>query len=157
MSGLNDPSRAYVIFAEKFTLIYDKCFLLRIWKQDGSIFVNPGLLKALLNLKERNISYTSHSLIPLTLPLKMLITRMTALSFTSSCKAFILWKKKIEKIQSNVKATWRVLNEVLNRSKEKRGLRSIFRDWDSQEISNPREIAHLFCKYFTDTGPNLVG
>ena len=37
MSGLNDLSRAYEIFVEKFTLIYDKCFLLRTMK-DGSIF-----------------------------------------------------------------------------------------------------------------------
>ena len=29
--------------------------------------------------------------------------------------------------------------------------------WDSREISNPREIAHLFCKYFTNIGPNLAG
>ena len=57
-----------------------------------------GLLKALSNLKGGNISYTSHSLIPLTLPLKMPITRMTALSFTSSCKAFILRKKKLNQM-----------------------------------------------------------
>ena len=38
-----------------------------------------------------------------------------------------IMKKKLEKLQSNVKATWRVLNEVLNRSKEKRCLPSIFR------------------------------
>ena len=106
-----------------FTIMVFYC---ELWKQDGSIFVNHGLLKALLNLKGRNKSYPSHSLIPLTLPLTMLITRMTALSFTSSCKAFILWKKKL-KLKSNVKATWRVLNEVLIRSKGKRGLPSIYR------------------------------
>ena len=32
---------------------------------------------------------------------------------------------------------------------------SIFRA-DSREISNPKEIANFFCKYFTNTGPNLA-
>ena len=98
MCGLNDLSRAYEILVEKFTLIYDKCFLLRTMKARRFNLREPGLLKALLNLKGRNISYTSHSSIPLTLPLKMLITRMTALSFTSSCKAFILWKKNLKNL-----------------------------------------------------------
>ena len=36
-------------------------------------------------------------------------------------------EKQIEKLKSNVKATWKVLNEILNRNKGKRGLPSIFR------------------------------
>ena len=32
---------------------------------------------------------------------------------------------------------------------------SIFRA-DSREISNPKEIANFFCKYFTNIGPNLA-
>ena len=85
---------AYEIFFEKFTFIYDTCFLLRTMKARRFNLREPGLVKALLNLKGRNITYTSHSLIPLTLPLKMLITRVSAFSFTSSCKAFILREKK---------------------------------------------------------------
>ena len=27
---------------------------------------------------------------------------------------------------------------------------------DSREISNPKEIANFFCKYFTNIGPNLA-
>ena len=103
MSGLNDLSRAYEIFVEKFPFIYDKRFLLRAMKARRFNLREPGLLKALLNVKGRNKSYSSHSLIPLTLPLTMLITRMTALSFTSSCKAFILRKKNLKN-----------LNEVLS-------------------------------------------
>ena len=65
------------------------------------------------------------------------------------------YEKQIEKLKSNVKATWKVLNEILNRNKGKRGLPSIF--WaDSREISNPKEIANFFCKYFTNIGPNLA-
>ena len=63
--------------------------------------------------------------------------------------------KEIEKLKSNVKAIWKVLNEILNRNKGKRGLPSVF--WaDSHEVSDSKEIANLFCKYFTNMGPNLA-
>ena len=29
--------------------------------------------------------------------------------------------------------------------------------WDSRDIFNPGETADLFCKYFTDIGPNWAG
>ena len=63
------------------------------------------------------------------------------------------YEKEIGKLKSNVKATWKVLNETLNRNK--RGLPSIF-GGDSQEISCPKEMAKLFYKYFTNIGPNLA-
>ena len=59
------------------------------------------------------------------------------------------------KNKSNVKATWKVLNEIRYRKKWKRGLPSIF-SADSREISNPKEKANLFCKYFTNIGPSLA-
>ena len=65
----------------------------------------------------------------------------------------LCYEKQIEKLKSNAKATWKVLNEILNRTKGKRGSPSVFRA-DSHEISDPKEIANLFCKYFTNIGPN---
>ena len=61
-------------------------------------------------------------------------------------------EKQIEKLKSNVKATWKVLNEILNRNKGKRGLPSMFRA-DSRQISNPKEIANFFCKYLLTLAP----
>ena len=46
-------------------------------------------------------------------------------------------------------------NEILNRNKGKRGLPSVFRA-DSHDVSDPKEVANLFCKYFTNIGPNLA-
>ena len=65
------------------------------------------------------------------------------------------YEKKIDQLKSNVKGTWKVLNEILNRDRGERGLPSIFRT-DSQEISDPIEIANQFCKYFTNIGPSLA-
>ena len=55
----------------------------------------------------------------------------------------LLSVKQIEKLKLNVKATWKVLNEILNRNKGKRGLPSVFRA-DSHDVSDPKEIAYLF-------------
>ena len=79
MCGLNDLSRAYEIFVEKFTLIYDKCFLLRTMKARRFSLREPWFTKGLAKCKGRNISYKSHSLIliPLTLSPKMLIKPVT--------------------------------------------------------------------------------
>ena len=151
MCGLNDLSRAYEIFVEKFTLIYDKCFLLRTMKARRFSLREPWFTKGLAKCKGRNISYTSHSLIliPLTLPLKMLITRTTALSFRSSCKeAFILWKKNLKNLNQMLRPRGEFWMKSLKEVKESVVYPLYVGYWDSREISNPREIAHLFCKYF---------
>ena len=67
----------------------------------------------------------------------------------------LYYEKQIEKLKSNLKATWKPPNEILNRNKGKRGLPSVFRE-DSHDVSDPKKIANLFCKYFTNTGPNLA-
>ena len=67
----------------------------------------------------------------------------------------LYYKKQIEKLKSNVKAKWKVLNKILNRNKGKCALPPAFRA-DSHEIADPKEIANLFCKYFTNIGPNLA-
>ena len=82
-------------------------------------------------------------------------TKTNLLILFELLSVYIMHEKQIEKLKSNVKATWKVLNEILNRNKGKRGLPSMFRA-DSREISNPKEIANFFCKYFTNIGPNLA-
>ena len=67
----------------------------------------------------------------------------------------LYYEKKIEESKSNVKSTWRLLNEVLNRRKGKQKLPSIFKLGD-QELPDPNEIAEHFCEYFTNIGPNLA-
>ena len=57
MPGLNDPSCAYEIFAEKYISIYEKCFPLKRMKGNVSNFS--------LNPLRRKICYISVSLITL--------------------------------------------------------------------------------------------
>ena len=55
----------------------------------------------------------------------------------------LYYGKEIEKLKADVKATWKVLNAILNRNKGKRGLPSIFRV-DSHQNSDPKKIGNLF-------------
>ena len=55
-----------------------------------------------------------------------------------------------------MKATWRLLNDVINRTKAKSILNSTFKT-DGQEMCDPMITANKFCHwYFTNIGPNLA-
>ena len=62
----------------------------------------------------------------------------------------------ITEYKSNVKNTWRILNEIINRRRCNLTRPSTFRVAD-REISDPVEIANGFCDYFTNLGPSLAG
>ena len=61
----------------------------------------------------------------------------------------LYYDKKLEESKSNVKATWRLLNEVINRTKAKFKLNSTFKI-DGQENCDPMVTANKFCQYFTN-------
>ena len=64
-------------------------------------------------------------------------------------------EKKWNNVQSNTRAAWKVLNEILNRSKRNSNRCSTFKA-DDREISDPVEIANKFCSYFSSIGLNLA-
>ena len=66
----------------------------------------------------------------------------------------LYYESKLEHLKSNIKGTWMLLNEILNRKKRKTSLPSIFKT-DSREFSDTKEIADQFCNFFTTIGPNL--
>ena len=70
-----------------------------------------------------------------------------------AAKRLYYWNK-IEETKSNIKRTWRLLNEILNKKSWKHNLPSVFQS-GNQELSDPAQIADQFCKYFTNIGPSL--
>ena len=67
----------------------------------------------------------------------------------------LYYEKKLNHVQSNTRATWKVLNEILNRRKRNSNRCSTFKA-DDREITDPVEIANKFCSYFSSIGPNLA-
>ena len=65
------------------------------------------------------------------------------------------YEKQLERVKTNTKNTWKILNEVINRKKAIKRLPTDF-IVNNRNISNPVEIADHFCEYFTNIGPNLT-
>ena len=65
------------------------------------------------------------------------------------------YDRKFEIAKKDLKSTWKLLNEVINKRKSKSPLPSSFKS-ESRTITDPVEIANRFCKYFSNIGPNLV-
>ena len=56
----------------------------------------------------------------------------------------LYYEKKLNNVQSNARAAWKVLNEILNKSRRNSNRCSTFKD-DDREITDPVEIANTFC------------
>ena len=66
----------------------------------------------------------------------------------------LYYEKKLQDVKSNTHATWKILNEVMNRKKSKPQVNTVFRS-DNLEIFDPVEVANRFSCYFSSIGPNL--
>ena len=61
----------------------------------------------------------------------------------------------MNEVKSNTRATWGLLNEILNRKTSKVKSVSTFKI-DGKDISDPLTIANKFCEYFSNIGPSLT-
>ena len=79
----------------------------------------------------------------------------TKLSSTLRAAKRNYFEKKFEECKSNMKSTWRPLNEIINKRKSRNSMQSSF-VIDNKEITDPMEIANHFCEFFTNIGPSLA-
>ena len=59
------------------------------------------------------------------------------------------YEKKLNEVKSNTRATWRLLNTILNRKTSKVKSVPTFKI-DGKDISDPLTIANKFCEYFSN-------
>ncbi|CAH3181037.1 unnamed protein product, partial [Porites lobata] len=62
---------------------------------------------------------------------------------------------KFESAKNDLRTTWKLINEVINKRKSKSPLPSSLAS-EGKTITSPVENADKFCKYFTNIGPNLA-
>ena len=65
------------------------------------------------------------------------------------------YDRKFDSAKNDLKLTWKLLKEVINKRKSKSPLPSSFKA-EGRSITDPTEIANRFCKYFTNIGPRLA-
>ena len=66
------------------------------------------------------------------------------------------YEVKLKTLKNNIKGTWNILNQIINRTKRPNKLPSTFVDSNEQDISDPCLIANQFCNFFTDRAPSLA-
>ncbi len=64
------------------------------------------------------------------------------------------YEKIFAKFKNGIRATWKTINGILNRTKRKKSFPCFFRDCNNI-ISNKMNIANKFNSFFTNVGKNL--
>jgi hypothetical protein len=64
------------------------------------------------------------------------------------------YQKKIEEYKSNLRKSWKIINEVINR-KKRNYIKNDYLNINGLRTSDPKMIADHFNHYFTNIGPNL--
>lgn len=65
------------------------------------------------------------------------------------------YEKRFDAAKNNKKATWKLINEVINKRARSSSLPSSFKI-GSCMLTGPKEIENSFCKYFANIGPELA-
>ena len=141
---------------KKYKQIFNRCFPLKKVKAKNVSLKKPWFSKALLkSVRKKNILYKRFLNNPTSRSEFLYKCYKNKLNHTIRVAKRLYFGKKIEEAKSNIKNTWRLLNEILNRKSKKQLLPSIF-NIGEQELSDPTQIAEQFCKYFTNIGPSLA-
>ena len=156
-----NPNESYNGFVNEYTrifqLIFQDCFPINIIKgKDLTMFnspwLTPGLLKS-INKKNRlykqSVRSSSESC---KLRYKMYKNKLNHLIRTAKR---LYYDNRFKGAKNDLKLTWKLINEVINKRKTKSSLPSSFKS-EGRTITDPKEVADSFCKYFSNLGPNLA-
>ena len=152
----NNPNDSYNSFLEVYSDTYNACFPLKIIKKKHHRFQKPWLSKGLLkSIRTKNKLYKRYLQAPNIANETSYKNFKNKLNHSLRIAKKSYYEKKLNEVKSNTRATWRLLNEILNKKKSKTKASSIFKV-DNREISDPLQIVNRFCEYFSNIGPTLA-
>ncbi len=152
-----DPNRLYDVFAEEYYRHFEDCFPLKISKLNScrkskSPWITKGLLTS---VKKKNKLYKKYLANPTPVRDSQYKRYKNKLNHLIRISKKIYYYKKFELAKSDLKTTWKLINEVTNLKRKKPSLPSSFRS-NNMTINEPSKIANDFCKYFSEIGPSLA-
>ena len=151
----NDVNKAYEAFITRLTYYYDKNIPLIESKGKKNESQNPWITKGIFNsIKVRNKLYKLYLKKPSEQSLnkyKQYRNRLTSIIKTSKKMHY---SKELGKAEGDLNATWKVINNITNRNKQKAQIERI--KIDNNELTDSAEIANAFNSYFTSIGPDLA-
>lgn len=117
----NDPRYAYSVFLDKFTNIYNSCFPLKKITNSKNKPRKPWLSKGLLMSIKRKSKlyhrYVNNPSVPNEITYKRFKNKLNHLLRIAKREYY---ENQIKYAESNIKHTWKILNEVINRKKNQR-------------------------------------
>lgn len=148
------PDEAYNSFCKQFSNLYNDCFPVKqtTRKNDkNKPWLTTGLAKS---IKIKNSLYKKFIKSPTTTnhkKFKQYRNKLTSLIRT--CKKQY-YSSLLEKSKSNIKETWKILNEILKTQEKKKTYPKSFKIKDEQ-VSDQNQISNEFAEYFSNLGRNL--
>ena len=153
-----DPNMAYNNFIDEYSRIYNGCFPLKairgkLLKNRSSPWISPGLLKS---INKKNRLYQKFIRSPSLSNERIYKTYKNKLNHLIRLAKRKYYDTKFESAKNDLRTTWKLLNEVINKRKSRAPFPSSLES-EGKTVTDPEEIADKFCKYFTNIGPSLAG
>ena len=149
-----DVNSTYNFFSNKFKLLYEKHFPIKTFKQKVKYKKNPWITTEIIDSCRQKAKLYKNFLINPTTENECIYKDFNRIH----CKTLKSAKKKYIEIQlssalNNIKETWKVLNNLLGRGRQKNNIQSLISG--NKLITNPSEIADAFNKHFASVGEKL--
>ena len=137
-----DPNMAYNNNIDEYSRVYNACFPLKVIKGKllnncSSPWITPGLLKS---INKKNRLYKKFIRSPSLSNERKYKTYKNKLNHLIRIAKRKYYDTKFESAKNDLRTTWKLLNEVINRRKSKSPLPSSFAS-EGKTIINPVEIA----------------
>ena len=153
----NDANESYGKFISEYSRLYNVFFPLKTIKlRKSKTAYSPWITKALLkSIWKKNQLYKR--LLKKQGPLLDTKYRSYRNKLNHIIKAAkrTYYDRRFAALKNNMKETWQLINQVINRCKRKSSYPSAFNS-DGDTITDPLLVANSFCHFFSNVGPNLA-
>jgi hypothetical protein len=140
----NNSVNAYGSFLHKYTALFNECFPLKHIKASKHCLTKPWISKCLLkSIRKKNRLYRKFLKFPTSqneINYKQYRNNLSSLLRTAKR---LHYEEKLSLAKTNVKKTWQVLNEILQRRGNKANKIPSNFFTNNRNISDPMEIANL--------------
>ena len=150
----NDASQSFTHFHKQFCDLYDDCFPkkeLKIGYKTRNTWLTPSLRQS---IKRKNILFLKSRKQPTQYNIKTYKTYRNKLTSTLRHAERLYYNTLLESNKCNLRKSWCVLKEIINRKKSTNNPDSII--INNRKTENPEHIADHFNKYYINIGPTLA-
>lgn len=152
-----DPNGLYNDFVSEYNRHLEECFPLKMYKPNSyNKPKTPWISKALLvSVRKKNKLYKKYMTNPTIYRERKYKEYKNKLNHLIRIAKRTYYDTKFEQAKSDLKTTWKLINEVINIRKKKSFYPTSF-NINNNMISDPKKIADEFCQYFTNVGTSLA-